>query len=96
MAADIEGNDGGFLFGGKHGFGIFNRSTAQYRYIKKAWNGEEIVDGKDKTMRANDGAVDSKGRLWVRYMNDPLVKEPVDEGILSQLTGSRSVSIPNT
>jgi len=32
------------------------------------------------SMRANDGAVDSKGRLWVRYMNDPLVKEPVDEG----------------
>lgn len=60
MTADIEGNDGGFLFGGKHGFGIFNRSTAQYRYIKKAWSEEEIADGKGKTMRANDGAVDSK------------------------------------
>jgi sugar lactone lactonase YvrE len=31
-------------------------------------------------MRANDGAVDSKGRFWVGYMNDPLFKEPVDEG----------------
>ena len=49
VTVDIEGNDGGFLFGGKHGFGILNRSTAQYRYIKKAWSEGEIVDDKDKT-----------------------------------------------
>ena len=48
VTVDIEGNDGEFLFGGKHGFGIFNRSTVQYRYIKKAWSEEEIADGKDK------------------------------------------------
>jgi hypothetical protein len=49
VTADIEGNDGEFLFDCKHGFGIFNRSTAQNRYIKKAWSEEEITDGKDKT-----------------------------------------------
>ena len=37
------------------------------------------------SMRANDGAVDSKGRFWVGYMNDPLVKEPVDEGTIGLL-----------
>jgi len=102
VTADIEGNDGEFLFGGKHGFGIFNRSTAQYKYIKKSWSEEEIADGKDKTMRANDGAVDSKGRFWVGYMNDPLVKEPVDEGVLFRLDPDLSlhrilegITIPN-
>jgi len=50
VTADIEGNDGEFLFGRKHGFGIFNRSTAQNRHIKKAWSEEEITDGKDKTV----------------------------------------------
>lgn len=40
-----------------------------------------MKDGKEKRMRANDGAVDSRGRYWVTTMNDPLVKDPTDEGI---------------
>jgi sugar lactone lactonase YvrE len=36
-------------------------------------------------MRSNDGAVDSEGRFWVGTMNDPLVKEPSDEGVLFRL-----------
>ncbi|OCL03400.1 hypothetical protein AOQ84DRAFT_400682 [Glonium stellatum] len=105
VTADIEGNDEEFVFGGKHGFGIFNRSTAQYRYIKKAWAEEEIAAGKDKTMRANDGAVDSQGRFWVGYMNDPLVKDPGADratGVLFRLDPDLSlhrilegVTIPN-
>lgn len=32
-------------------------------------------------MRANDGAVDSQGRYWVSTMNDPLITDPVEEGM---------------
>ncbi|KAJ9644043.1 rRNA-processing protein cgr1 [Coniosporium tulheliwenetii] len=87
--ADIEDNDDDFAFGGKHGYGILNRKTAEYKYIKKYWMEEEINDGKhggkENRMRGNDGAVDSQGRFWVSTMNDPLVTEPVDEGVLFRL-----------
>lgn len=36
-------------------------------------------------MRSNDGAVDSRGRFWVGAMNDPKVKEPIDEGAMFRL-----------
>jgi len=36
-------------------------------------------------MRLNDGAVDSEGRFWAGAMNDPLVKEPTNEGVLFRL-----------
>lgn len=40
-----------------------------------------MEQGKEKRMRGNDGAVDSKGRFWVGTMNDPLVvDEPGSEG----------------
>lgn len=53
-------------------------------------------------MRSNDGAIDSAGRFWLGAMNDPKVKEPVDEGVLFRLDldGTlhrmlEKVSIPN-
>ncbi|OCK86056.1 SGL-domain-containing protein [Lepidopterella palustris CBS 459.81] len=85
VTGDIEGNDSEFIFGGKHGYGRFNRSTAEYKYIRKVWDEAEIADGKESRMRANDGAVDSRGRFWVGFMTDPMVKDPVDEGILFRL-----------
>jgi sugar lactone lactonase YvrE len=36
-------------------------------------------------MRLNDGAIDSAGRFWAGAMNDPLVKEPTNEGVLFRL-----------
>jgi sugar lactone lactonase YvrE len=75
--ADIEGDEQHFAFGGKHGYGIINRATGEYRYIKKVWTDEEVKNGKDRRMRANDGAVDSKGRYWVGFMNDPLEVDKV-------------------
>lgn len=79
--ADIEGNDKEFIFGGKYGYGICNRETGEYRWIKKVWSEDEVRDKKPERMRANDGAVDSKGRYWVGFMNDPMVAEVVDEGM---------------
>ena len=35
--ANIEGNDEEFIFGGKSGYGIMNKKTAEWRYIKKMW-----------------------------------------------------------
>ncbi|KAF2088985.1 hypothetical protein K490DRAFT_38430, partial [Saccharata proteae CBS 121410] len=83
--ADIEGDDEHFVFGGKRGYGIFNRKTAQFKLIKKYWSDEEIAQGKEKTLRGNDGAVDTQGRYWVGTMNDPLVKAPEPEGTLFRL-----------
>jgi sugar lactone lactonase YvrE len=81
--ADIEGNDKEFIFGGKYGYGVCNKETGEYRWIKKVWSDEEVKDGKPDRMRGNDGAVDSTGRFWVGFMNDPLVKDPMDEGELT-------------
>lgn len=36
-------------------------------------------------MRFNDGAVDSKGRLWAGAMNDTKVQDPTNEGTLFRL-----------
>ncbi|EOD52874.1 Calcium homeostasis protein [Neofusicoccum parvum] len=85
VTADIEGDDEHLFFGGKHGYGILNRRTAKYKYIKKYWSDKEVAEGKEKLFRGNDGAVDSKGRFFVGVMNDPLVKSPEPEGTLFRL-----------
>ncbi|KAF2279391.1 uncharacterized protein EI97DRAFT_174833 [Westerdykella ornata] len=92
--ADIEGNEKEFIFGGKYGYGICNRETGEYRWIKRVWNDEEVKDGKPERMRANDGAVDSQGRFWVGFMNDPLVAEVVDEGAVFRLDPDLSLHRP--
>ena len=46
VTRDVAGNDSEFIFGGKHGYGLLNRSTGKYRYIKEVWTDEEIADGK--------------------------------------------------
>ncbi|KAK7708706.1 rRNA-processing protein cgr1 [Botryosphaeria dothidea] len=88
VTTDIEGDDDHLFFGGKHGYGIINRHTSKYKYIKKYWSGKEIAEGKEKlsaSFRGNDGAVDCKGRFYVGTMNDPLVKSPEAEGTLFRL-----------
>jgi len=52
--------------------------------LAKFWNEGDGPD-KAKEMRSNDGAADSKGRFWVGTMNDPLVKEPEDPGVVFRL-----------
>lgn len=78
--ANIEGNDDEFIFGGKAGYGIMNKRTAEWRYIKEMWTKEEVDSGYAGRMRSNDGAVDSQGRYWVGAMNDPSVTEIGPEG----------------
>lgn len=39
---------------------------------------------KERILRANDGAVDAKGRYWCGTMNDPEEKEPTNEGMLNR------------
>lgn len=52
MTADIEGDDEHLFFGGKHGYGILNRRTAKYKYIKKYWSDKEVAEGKEKLLVA--------------------------------------------
>ncbi|KAM0717292.1 hypothetical protein Q7P37_007144 [Cladosporium fusiforme] len=101
--ADIEGNDDEIIFGGKLGYGIFTRSTAEVRWIKKFWTDEERKeDGggkpgvgrtREERMRSNDGAVDAQGRYFVGSMNDPTVVDGnlTDEGILFRLDADLSL-----
>lgn len=68
VTADIEGNDEEFVFGGKTGYGLFNRRTGAHRIIRQMWTDEERKDdgggkprvgrNKEERMRSNDGAVD--------------------------------------
>ena len=81
------------IFGGKSGYGIFNRETGEHRIIKEMWDAAEKADdgggkpGVGKTrqerMRSNDGAVDAEGRYYVGAMNDPAVVggNVTDEGM---------------
>jgi sugar lactone lactonase YvrE len=78
--ADIEGNDKEFIFGGKYGYGIANKETGDYRWVKKVWSEDEIKAKKHEKFRGNDGAVDSQGRFWAGFMFDPLVEEMRSDG----------------
>ncbi|KZF26206.1 hypothetical protein L228DRAFT_235308 [Xylona heveae TC161] len=101
--ADIEGSNDEFIAGAKHGFGIYNRKSGGFRYIKRVWDERDgDVASKEERMRFNDGAVDSRGRYWAGQMNDPKVKKPTDEGVLFRLDPDltlhrmiKKVSIPN-
>lgn len=92
--ADIEGNDTEFIFGGKYGYGICNRQTGEYRWIKKVWSEEEVKAGKPNKFRGNDGAVDSGGRFWVGFMFDPLVTEINNQGAVFRLNPDGTLDRP--
>ncbi|PVI00736.1 hypothetical protein DM02DRAFT_526409 [Periconia macrospinosa] len=83
--ADIEGNTTEFIFGGKYGYGICNRNTGAYRWIKKVWSPSEVAAGKPEKFRGNDGAVDSAGRFWMGFMFDPLVTSLNSDGAMFRL-----------
>ncbi|KAL5342832.1 hypothetical protein BJX70DRAFT_355861 [Aspergillus crustosus] len=65
----------------KYGFALVNRNTGAISYIARPWEEPDKLH----YMRFNDGAVDSKGRLWAGAMNDPKVRKPVNEGVLFRL-----------
>ncbi|KKK21544.1 hypothetical protein P175DRAFT_0527550 [Aspergillus ochraceoroseus IBT 24754] len=70
------------VVGAKHGFALVNRTTGELSYIAKPWDDQDKLH----RMRFNDGAVDSKGRLWAGAMNDPKhVQKLVNEGVLFRL-----------
>jgi sugar lactone lactonase YvrE len=92
--ADIEGNDKEFIFGGKFGYGICNKETGEYRWVKKVWNQSEISENKHEKFRGNDGAVDSQGRFWSGWMFDPLVSEFSNEGAVFRLNPDMTLDRP--
>jgi sugar lactone lactonase YvrE len=101
ITADIEGQDELILVGAKDGVSKFNLNTGMHEYIAKFFPGKEDSE-EAKSMRANDGAVDSSGRFWIEIFTDPTVKEPGEEGKLFQLdsdgklrTMYEKVTIPN-
>lgn len=79
--ADIEGNDDEFIFAGKYGYGIANKKTGDYRWVKKVWSDDEVKAGKPDKFRGNDGAVDSAGRFWAGFMFDPMVTDMNSDGM---------------
>ncbi|KAF2212479.1 hypothetical protein CERZMDRAFT_41533 [Cercospora zeae-maydis SCOH1-5] len=96
--ADIESEDGRsekFVFGGKSGYGVFEKRTGKMRVVREFWTKEgEKSSSLAHRMRSNDGAVDTRGRFYVGTMNDPAVigsKPFTDEGILFRLDPDLSV-----
>ena len=101
VTADIEGQDEVILVGAKGGVSKFNLETGKHEYIAKFFPGKEDSD-QAKSMRANDGAVDSSGRFWCEVFTDPTIKDPGEEGKLFRLdpdgelrTMYENVTIPN-
>lgn len=92
--ADIEGNDKEFIFGGKYGFGVANKETGDYRWVKKVWSDDEIKANKHEKFRGNDGAVDSQGRFWSGFMFDPLVEEMRSDGAVFRLNPDMTLDRP--
>lgn len=92
--ADIEGNDREFIFAGKYGFGIANKETGEYRWLKKVWSSSEISANKHEIFRGNDGAVDSQGRFWAGFMFDPLVSDMRSDGAVFRLNPDLSLDRP--
>jgi len=92
--ADIEGNPDEFIFAGKYGYGVANKKTGDYRWIKKVWSEEEHAAGKPDKFRGNDGAVDSQGRFWGGFMFDPVVSEWSTEGAVFRLNPDMSLDRP--
>jgi sugar lactone lactonase YvrE len=92
--ADIEGNPDEFAFAGKYGFGIANKQTGEYRWIKRIWSPEEISANKHEKYRGNDGAIDSSGRFWAGFMFDPLVSDWDEHGALFRLNTDGTLDRP--
>jgi len=92
--ADIEGNDKEFIFGGKYGYGVANKETGDYRWVKKVWSEDETKEKKHEKFRGNDGAVDSQGRFWAGFMFDPLVEEMRSDGAVFRLNPDMSLDRP--
>ncbi|KAF2132182.1 hypothetical protein P153DRAFT_186159 [Dothidotthia symphoricarpi CBS 119687] len=92
--ADIEGNDEEFIFGGKYGYGIANKQTGAYRWVKKVWSDDEIKAGKPDKFRGNDGAVDSAGRFWAGFMFDPMVSDMSSDGAVFRLNPDMTLDRP--
>ncbi|PKS11262.1 hypothetical protein jhhlp_003024 [Lomentospora prolificans] len=78
-------NDINFIFGGKYGIGIAENGSPDMRFIKPFWSEQEIRDKKDALMRANDGAVESRGRFWVSALCDQEVTKFAPEETVSVL-----------
>ncbi|EEP77669.1 conserved hypothetical protein [Uncinocarpus reesii 1704] len=87
VTANIAGSsDNQIAVGAKHGYAILARDAGK--------SGTELTVRREKKgtltsfparMRANDGAVDSKGRFWLGMINDPKVAETKDEAVLFRL-----------
>jgi hypothetical protein len=68
------------VFAGKRGIGIGKKDSNETRLIQPFWTEEEVAAGKNETMRANDGGVDCKGRVWASAVCDPEVTSFAPEG----------------
>lgn len=85
LTAELASADDSFLFGGKYGIGVAKKNSSEMRLIQPFWTEEETQAGKAERMRANDGAVDSKGRFWASAVCDPLVTSFTPDGEREQI-----------
>lgn len=83
VTANIKGipSSKAYLVGARQGVAAINATTGKLHYLHKFW--QDAGEDRQRLMRSNDGAVDSRGRLWVGSMVDPhLAGEERPEGAL--------------
>ena len=71
-----------------HGQSGGTEGKGTHEYLVKYWDnlpegkGEASQSEKTRRFRANDGNVDTKGRFWVEFFEDPEISDPGPEGVL--------------
>lgn len=78
---DTTVDDTSFVFGGKYGvYRVTETAGSSPRMVVTELSKYPIPNDRREEFRANDGGVDPGGHFWIAVMNDPLVKEPTNEG----------------
>ncbi|KAL2844100.1 calcium homeostasis protein Regucalcin [Aspergillus pseudoustus] len=72
VTADVDGAPKKLVAAAKEGFAWIDRETGKMEWIARIYEAEGAETVRTR-MRMNDGAVDSKGRLWAGGMQDTLV-----------------------
>jgi sugar lactone lactonase YvrE len=94
VTADHVSHPDSFIFGGKEGVGIAKKESSESRYLHEFWDEAEKQTGKAQRMRANDGAVDSRGRVWSSAVCDPLVCAFAPEAVVMRVDLENEGSTP--
>ncbi|KAH8650575.1 hypothetical protein BGZ60DRAFT_421372 [Tricladium varicosporioides] len=86
VTANIRGSSNELIVGARSGVAKLNPVTGTVTYLCEFWPSSAEIS---QRMRSNDGAVDSRGRLWVGAISEQLTENP--EGVLFRVDPDLSI-----